>query len=70
MNKQQQQQQKKTAENVSSSVGCNLCFKLGPKEPGWDFYLNNTENENTIIIINTVSAGTSTEILIVPSKVL
>jgi len=38
----------------SSSVGYNLCFELGPKGPGWDFYLNNVENiqtENTIIII-------------------
>ena len=48
--------QKKTAKDVSSSVGCiaNLCFELGPKGRGWDFYLNNAENiqtENTIIII-------------------
>jgi len=43
--------QKKTS---SSSVGCNLYFELGPKEPGWDCYLNNMEKiqtENTIIII-------------------
>jgi len=43
------------AEDVSPSVGCNLCFELGPKGPGWDFYLNNAENiqtESTIIIIN------------------
>jgi len=47
---------KKTAETSSSSVGCNLCFELGPKGPGWDFYLNNAENIQTknmiIIIIN------------------
>ena len=38
----------------SSSIGCNLFFELSPKGPGWDCYLNNTENiqtENTIIII-------------------
>ena len=42
------------AEDVSPSVGCNLCFELGPKGPGWNFNLNNAENiqtENTIIII-------------------
>ena len=35
----------------SSSIGCNLCFKLGPKGPGWDCYLENIQTENTIIII-------------------
>ena len=47
----------------SSSVGCNLCFKLGLKGPGWDRYLNNVENiqtKKTIIIIFIIRIKNST----------